>query len=513
MASPSYCCPIVVRDILVAPQPRGPTMFEYLQISLDLATAISIIAAATVFFLQISNDRHKELQSRKWELMASVTDSLHEYRERLEQAIMKYHYVIQDYDLLRRAWQLGGDPLVSVVPKWIEEMVPDGRVEVSLAWRPGDELRVESVPDRPSGLLAEEGESPQSGRLLEQMIMTQLVNGEIEAIGDKDKVRIPWGLGDTLDVTLAPKPTEETQDGGDQSHETGSATYEFVLTLLRNGVEMTFSDVGEIRFPWRPGDRLQLAFDSNWDEDMMKYSEVELREAERLRTTLFVMLIPNGVRGNSLHAGKLGFLWEPGDGVRVRLVRNGIEEMPANETHNDTAGYVSSSLIILRGMNQAKKRLFERALYLAFAVESVYFELLNIATEGLHFARTTIQHKAKTMAAHFGDPKLDIDEPLAQLGRVLMDHANLADERIEKLRLGTVACAVSGDAVGLFTSTQRFYIRHVAPYVGLGTGPEAGQGLEAGERRVPRPSVDIALLDVFDEFAKAVLAKVGSNSS
>ena len=55
-------------------------MFEYLEISLDVATALSFIGAAVTFLIQTQRQKRVDLESEQWSLYKELTDEFVQYR-------------------------------------------------------------------------------------------------------------------------------------------------------------------------------------------------------------------------------------------------------------------------------------------------------------------------------------------------------------------------------------------------------------------------------------------------
>ena len=68
-------------------------MLQNIQIGLDLATALSIIGAATIFIGQFTKDRRSRRSNEMWTYFKQVTDDISKYKSKYASALMNLHYI------------------------------------------------------------------------------------------------------------------------------------------------------------------------------------------------------------------------------------------------------------------------------------------------------------------------------------------------------------------------------------------------------------------------------------
>lgn len=66
-------------------------MFDFLEVSLDVATAFSIIGAALTFFIQNQREKRADRDAEKWFLLKQLVDDFAEYKAEIANEIMRNH--------------------------------------------------------------------------------------------------------------------------------------------------------------------------------------------------------------------------------------------------------------------------------------------------------------------------------------------------------------------------------------------------------------------------------------
>lgn len=66
-------------------------MPEYLEVTLDVATALSIIGAAATFFFQLRRQKRADLEVEKWQLLKEMAGRINDYKTEIVYAIMEKH--------------------------------------------------------------------------------------------------------------------------------------------------------------------------------------------------------------------------------------------------------------------------------------------------------------------------------------------------------------------------------------------------------------------------------------
>ena len=76
-------------------------MPEYLEITLDIATALSIIGAAATFLFQLRRQQQADLVSEKWELLKKLASEIRNYKIEIVTLLLdKHNAIIKSEDVL-----------------------------------------------------------------------------------------------------------------------------------------------------------------------------------------------------------------------------------------------------------------------------------------------------------------------------------------------------------------------------------------------------------------------------
>ena len=75
-------------------------MFDFLEFSLDVATALSIIGAAATFFVQQRRQKRADQENAKWTFLKELADDFAQYKARIVKAIVDKHGLLIDADVV-----------------------------------------------------------------------------------------------------------------------------------------------------------------------------------------------------------------------------------------------------------------------------------------------------------------------------------------------------------------------------------------------------------------------------
>ena len=75
-------------------------MFDFLEFSLDVATALSIIGAAATFFVQQRREKRADQEDAKWTFLKELADDFAQYKARIVKEIVDKHGDLIDSDVV-----------------------------------------------------------------------------------------------------------------------------------------------------------------------------------------------------------------------------------------------------------------------------------------------------------------------------------------------------------------------------------------------------------------------------
>ena len=75
-------------------------MFDFLEFSLDVATALSIIGAAATFFVQQRRQKRADQENAKWTFLKELADDFAQYKARIVKGIVDKHSFLIDADVV-----------------------------------------------------------------------------------------------------------------------------------------------------------------------------------------------------------------------------------------------------------------------------------------------------------------------------------------------------------------------------------------------------------------------------